>query len=63
LIKKTFPMKTPYSDEQLVRIAQQIEKYRAMRQRERLERAMKRWRRAEAERRIAELLQRRERMH
>jgi hypothetical protein len=56
-------MKTAYSEEQLVRIAQQIEKYRARRQRERLERAMKRWRRAEADRRIAELLQRRERMH
>lgn len=56
-------MKTVYTDEQLVRLTQRIEEYRATKQRQLLERAMKLWRRAEADRRIAELFESPERMH
>jgi hypothetical protein len=56
-------MKTVYSDEQLDRITQRIEEYRATKLQQLLDRAMKLWRRDEADRRIAKLFESPERMH
>jgi hypothetical protein len=46
---------TIYTEERLARITRLIEEYRATKQRRLLERAMKAWRRAVANRRFADL--------
>jgi hypothetical protein len=48
---------TIYTEERLARITRLIEQYRATKQRRLLEQAMKAWRRAEANRRFADLLE------
>jgi hypothetical protein len=50
-------LKTAYSEEQLARITLLIEGYRATKRRQLLERAMKLWRRAQADRRLDALLE------
>ena len=55
-------MKPAYTEEQLTRIAQRIEEYRAAKQRQLLDRAIKLWRRTEADW-IAGLVERPERKH
>ncbi len=54
---KTVTMTIIYTEERLARIMRLIEKYRATKRRRLLERAMKAWRRAEADRRFADLLE------
>jgi hypothetical protein len=61
--KKTFPMKTLYTEEEVRRIRQRIDEYRATKRRQLLERAIKLWRRGESTRTILKLRESRERMH
>jgi hypothetical protein len=49
-------MKIVYTEEVLARLTRQMDEYRAKKRRRLLERAMKLWRRAEANRRFADLL-------
>lgn len=56
-------MKPVYTDQQLDRIRQRITAYRAIKRRHLLQRAIKLWRRSEADRRLATLREPLERMH
>jgi hypothetical protein len=49
-------MKIVYTEEVLARLTRQMDEYRARKRRRLVERAMKLWRRAEANRRFADLL-------
>jgi hypothetical protein len=56
-------MKTLYTEEEVRRIRQRIDEYRATKRRQLLERAIKLWRRGESNRTILKLRESRERMH